>query len=178
MDKLGYAGFKYNHSDLIVEIVKQLNCKSYLELGVYDGTTLSKVNKYVDRLISVDIKDIRTEKIGEFHLKTTDEFFTNFNEMVDIIFIDADHNFESVKKDFTNSLKVLNEFGMIILHDTDPMEERLIEPKYCSDSYKMDTWIRENYLDLDIMTLPISEAGLSLVTRKKDKRVNKFIKND
>ena len=82
------------------------------------------------------------------------------------------------KKDFINSLKFLNEFGMIILHDTDPMEERLIEPRYCSDSYKIDTWVRENYTELDIMTLPISEAGLSLVTRKKDKRVNKFIKND
>jgi len=178
MDKLGYAGFKYNHSDLIAEIIKQLNCKTYLELGVYDGITLSKVSRYVDRIISVDIKDIRTEKIGEFHLKTTDDFFIDFNEMVDVIFIDADHNFESVKKDFINSLKILNEFGMIILHDTDPMEERLIEPRYCSDSYKMDVWIRENYTDFDIMTLPISEAGLSLVKRKKDKRVNKFIKND
>jgi hypothetical protein len=67
---------------------------------------------------------------------------------------------------------------MIILHDTDPMEERLIEPRYCSDSYKIDNWVRTNYDDFDVMTLPISEAGLTLVKRKKDKRVNKFIKNE
>jgi hypothetical protein len=175
MNKLGYSGFKYNHSDLITELIKQLNSNVYLELGVYDGTTLSKVSRYVNRVISVDIKDIRIEKVGEFHLKTTDEFFNNFNEMVDVIFIDADHNFESVKKDFINSLKILNEFGIIILHDTDPMEERLLEERYCSDSYKMDEWVRVNYPDLDIMTLPISEAGLTFIKRKKDKRVNKFL---
>lgn len=175
MDKLGYAGSKYNHSDLIAEIVKQLNCKTYLELGIYDGTTLTKVSKYVDRIICVDIQDIRNNKIGEFHLKTTDQFFLDFNEMVDVIFIDADHNFESVKKDFINSLKILNEFGMIILHDTDPIKKEYLAPNYCNDSYKMDEWIRKNYPDLDIMTLPLTEAGLSLVKRKCDNRVNKFI---
>jgi hypothetical protein len=178
MNKLGYSGFKHNHSDLIAEIVKQLDCSTYLELGVYDGSTISRVRNYVDRIISVDIKDIRTEQIGEFHLKTTDEFFKDFNEMVDVIFIDADHNFESVKKDFINSIEILNEFGVIILHDTDPMEEWLLEPTYCSDSYKIDEWIRENYKDFDIMTLPITQAGLTLVKRKKDKRVNKFNKNE
>ena len=178
MNKLGYAGSKYNHSDLIPEIVKHLNCSTYLELGIYDGTNILKVSKYVDRIISVDIKDIRKSKIGEFHLKTTDQFFEEFNEMVDVIFIDADHNFESVKKDFINSLKILNEFGLIILHDTDPMEKELLEPRFCSDSYKMDEWIRENYPSLDVMTLPISDAGLTLVKRREDKRVNKYLNNE
>ena len=58
-DKLGYPGFKYNHSNFISELVKQINCKTYLELGVYDGTTLSIVGPFVNRVISVDIKDVR-----------------------------------------------------------------------------------------------------------------------
>ena len=175
MNKLGYAGGKNNHSDLISELVKQLNCSTYLELGVYDGVTLSKVSKHVNRVISVDIKDLRKEKVGEFHMKTTDEFFTTFNEKIDVIFIDADHNFESVKKDFINSFNLLSEFGMIILHDTDPIEPMYLDSGYCGDSYKMDHWVRENYDYLDVMTLPITEAGLTLVKRKKDKRVNKFL---
>lgn len=178
MNKLGYAGFKYNHSDLITELVKQLNCESYLELGVYDGVTLSKVKHYVNRLISVDIKDIRKENIGEFHLKTTDSFFETFDDQIDFIFIDADHNFESVKKDFQNSLKILSPLGMIVLHDTDPIEEKYLSSNYCGDSYKMDSWIRENYPHLDIMTLPITEAGLTLVKRKIDNRVNNFFNNE
>jgi|LakMenE01Jun11ns_1017448.scaffolds.fasta_scaffold9812616_2 hypothetical protein len=178
MNKLGYAGFKFNHSDFITELVKQLNCESYLELGVYDGVTLSKVKSHVNRLISVDIKDLRKEKIGEFHLTTTDNFFKEFNDKIDFIFIDADHSFESVKKDFKNSIKILSPLGMVVLHDTDPIEEKYLSSGYCGDSYKMDGWIRENYPDLDVMTLPITEAGLTLVKRKLDNRVNNFIKND
>jgi predicted O-methyltransferase YrrM len=128
-DKLGYPGFKHNHSDFIAELVKQINCKTYLELGVYDGTTLSIVSPFVDRVIGVDIKDVRNSQIGEFHLETTDSFFEHFNETVDVIFIDADHNFESVKKDFKNSLKLLNKYGMIILHDTDPNGRNVFKSK-------------------------------------------------
>lgn len=174
MDIFGYPGFKHNHSHFIAELVKQINCKVYLELGVYDGLTMSLVSPHVSRLIGVDIKDVRTFRGGEFHLETTDSFFTHFTDPVDVIFIDADHNFESVKKDFVNSLNILSEFGMIILHDTDPMEEMYLEPRYCGDSYKMDNWIRENYKDLDVMTLPLTQAGLTLVKRSGDKRVNKF----
>lgn len=177
MNKLGYHEpiEKYNHSDLVTELVKQLNCSTYLELGVYDGTTLSKVNNYVDRLISVDIKDIRKEKVGEFHLTTTDNFFESFTDKVDVVFIDADHNFESVKKDFNNSIKLLNPLGMIILHDTDPYKEEYLAPNFCGDSYKMIDWLRENYPELDVITLPITEAGLTLVKRRDDRRVNKFL---
>jgi hypothetical protein len=175
-DKLGYPGFKHNHSHFIAELVKQINCKTYLELGVYDGTTLSIVSPFVDRVIGVDIKDVRNSKIGEFHLESTDSFFEHFNESVDVVFIDADHNFESVKKDFKNSVKLLNKYGMIILHDTDPMEEMYLNPIYCGDSYKMDEWIRENYTEFDIMTLPLTQAGLTIVKRKIDKRVNTFLK--
>ena len=176
MNKLGYAGFKFNHSDFITELVKQLYCNSYLELGVYDGQTLSKVKSYVNRIISVDINDLRIEKVGEFHLTTTENFFTYFEEQIDFIFIDADHNFESVKKDFKNSIKILSPLGMIALHDTDPIEEKYLFSGYCGDSYKMDEWIRENYPELDVMTLPITEAGLTLVKRKSDNRVNFFKK--
>jgi hypothetical protein len=178
MNKLGYSGFKYNHSDLVAEVVKQLNCSTYLELGVYDGATLSKVNGFVDRLISVDIKDLRKQKIGEFHLMTTDTFFETFTDKVDVVFIDADHNFESVKKDFKNSINLLNPLGMIILHDTDPIEEKYLDFGYCGDSYKMNSWIRKNYPELDVMTLPITEAGLTLVKRRDDNRVNNYLKNE
>jgi hypothetical protein len=173
-DKLGYPGFKHNHSDFIAELVKQINCKTYLELGVYDGTTMSLVYPHVKKLIGVDIKDVRNFKGGDFYLESTDSFFSHFNEIVDVVFIDADHNFESVKKDFENSIKLLNKFGMIILHDTDPMEEMYLNPNYCGDSYKMDEWIRENYTDLDIMTLPLTQEGLTIVKRKSDKRINNF----
>lgn len=62
-------------------------------------------------------------------------------------FIDADHCFESALKDFENILKRLNPGGVILLHDTDPEEDRLINPGYCEDSYKVVS-ILENRHDI------------------------------
>jgi hypothetical protein len=56
------------------------------------------------------------------------------------------------------------------------MEEMYLNPNYCGDSYKMDEWIRENYTEFDVMTLPLTQAGLTIVKRKCDKRVNNFLK--
>jgi predicted O-methyltransferase YrrM len=168
-----------HHSDLIVQLVKSVNCRTYLELGIYDGSTLSKVGQIVPRVIGVDIKDLRIDKnIGEFYLSTTQDFLNNFKEKVDIIFIDADHSFESVKKDFESSLKILNEFGIIILHDTDPISEKYLDIGYCGDSYKMIDWIKTNYSDMDVLTLPISEAGLTIIRKSNERRVKKFLKDE
>jgi predicted O-methyltransferase YrrM len=165
-----------HHSDLIVQLVKSVNCRTYLELGIYDGLTLSRVAETVPRVIGVDIKDLRINKnIGEFHQSTTQDFLNNFNEMVDVIFIDADHSFESVKDDFESSLKNLNEFGIVILHDTDPISEKYLDKGYCGDSYKMLDWLKENYSDMDVLTLPVSEAGLTIIRRSSERRVNKFL---
>jgi len=176
MDKFAY-GVEV-HTDMIVQIVKSINCKNYLELGVYDGSTLEKVSTVVPRVIGVDINDFRKNKnIGEFHQTTTQNFLNNFNEIVDVIFIDADHSFEAVKLDFKTSLKNLNEFGIIILHDTDPISEKYIAREHCEDSYKIIDWIKTEYPEMDVFTFPISEAGLTIVKRSNDRRVNKFIKN-
>lgn len=177
MDKFAYG--VEHHSDMIVQLVKSINCKNYLELGIYDGSTLEKVSSVVPRVIGVDIVDIRINKnIGEFHQTTTQGFLENFHEMVDVIFIDADHSFESVKLDFEASLKNLNEFGIIILHDTDPISEKYIDKRYCGDSYKMIDWLKKEHPEMDVFTFPISEAGLTIIKRSDDRRVNKFLNND
>jgi predicted O-methyltransferase YrrM len=174
-----YAYGTQHHSDLIVQLVKSVNCTSYLELGIYDGSTLARVGQTVPRVIGVDIKDLRINKnIGEFHLSTTQDFLKTFQEKVDVIFIDADHSFESVKEDFKSSLKNLNEFGIIILHDTDPISEKYLDKGYCGDSYKMIDWLKQEYPDMDVFTFPVSEAGLTIIKRSNDRRVNKFLKNE
>lgn len=164
------------HDNLIVQIVKMMGCNKYLELGIYDGFTISKVKSVCDYCVGVDVKDLRRFHNFEFRLSTTDDFFKNNKEIFDIIFIDADHNFESVKKDFINSLSILNKFGLILLHDTDPMTEFYCQPGYCGDSYKMIDWIPANYPDLNVIALPITQAGLTIVNRKNDRRVLDYLK--
>ena len=159
------------HDAIIAPLVGIMGCKKYLELGIYDGFNISRVHKYCDDCVGVDISDKRNGK-GKYKFiqSTTEDFFKSNKETFDVIFIDADHSFESVKKDFINSLKILNKFGIILLHDTDPMEKKYLDPGYCGDSYKMIDWLDENYDDLEVITLPATQAGLTMIKRKKDRR--------
>lgn len=172
--------FAYNetvYTPLIAKIVELTSCQSYLELGVSEGLNIHEIIKCCNRCIGVDIKDDRKyQEEFEFILKTTDDFFKSFHENVDIIFIDADHHFEQVKVDFVNSLNCLSEYGIIFLHDTDPVKQKYLHEIACGDSYKMHNWIKENYPELNVITLPITIAGLTMVNRDKDRRVLKFLK--
>ena len=173
---LGNQGEGFGHRFLIREIVRLTGCQTYLELGTYDGTTFEYIFPQVKRGICVDIVDIRRSKLGEFYKMTTDEFFTKFQDGVDVVFIDADHKFESVNKDFENSLKLLNKYGIIILHDTDPISLQYTDPGYCGDSYKMVEYIEKEHPELNILTIPVTDTGISIVSRKGDRRVLTYIK--
>jgi len=103
-------------------------------------------------------------------MTTTNDFFKNQKDTFDIIFIDANHDFEAVKEDFDNSVKILNEYGLIILDDTDPLYQYLTHTTRCSNAYLMNDYIRTNYSDLDIIVLPILLKGITLVTKKRNPR--------
>lgn len=171
--------FAYNetvYTPLIATLVELTSCKLYLELGVSQGLNIDKITKCNTRCIGVDIKDERIHFDGfEFILKSTDDFFIDFNEKPDVIFIDADHHFEQVKIDFENSLNCLSEHGIIFLHDTDPSRHEFLHEMACGDSYKMHNWIKENHPELNIITLPLTIAGLTMVNREKDRRVLKYL---
>lgn len=165
-----------HYFNLIKWFVKLTNCQSYLELGVEYSTNIQEIKKLVKKCVGVDINDIPNKDGIDFYQITTDNFFKQNKEFFDIVFIDANHNFSQVKKDFNNSLKVLNEYGIIILHDTDPIIEELLAPHYCSDSYKIINYITSKYPTLNIMTFPIHETGISFVMRKSDRRIKEFMR--
>jgi hypothetical protein len=176
-DKFAYVYSKFElHPTLISKIVEVTKCGVYLELGVLQGLNIREVKRFCNRCIGVDVNDALLFRDFEFYKSTTDDFFQNFIEKVDIVFIDADHRFEQVKRDFENSLKCLNEHGIIFLHDTDPYEEKYIDPYYCGDSYKMHEWLDETHPELDHITLPVGVAGITIITRKNDRRSLKFLK--
>lgn len=162
------------HKEVIQKIVEYTGCETYLELGLRDGDVFCDIYPLVRRCIGVDIVDIRKEKVGEFYHMTTDEFFGIFTEGVDIIFIDADHQYEAVVRDFQNALRILNKYGIIFLHDTDPISSEYTHPAYCNDCYKAVDYIIKHHPELNIITLPLTEAGLSIVMRKEDRRVYSF----
>ena len=168
------------YAEFLVSLITVSSVKNYLELGISDGQTFDGVSKVVSVAYGVDIKDrriIAPRHNQKFFKQTTDDFFNSYSEKVlfDFIFIDAYHKYEQVIKDFENSLKLLDKYGTIALHDTDPGTASLLSPARCDDSYKMIEYIREHYLDLESITLPITKEGMTFVKRKDGRRVLSFL---
>ncbi len=159
-----------HHSDFIENLAKIYKPKIYLELGLFMGETFGKVRKHAERAIGVDLvlpKDLE----GELFQESTDVFFKHFDERVDMVFIDADHSFDSVYEDLENSLEILNDRGIIILHDTDPEHRGLLDPGHCNDCYRIVEFLEQDD-EVNAVTLPVSEAGLTIVTWKNQLRIN------
>jgi len=138
---------------------------------------MSKVKDHIQKGYGIDMRPnehLEGLKGGnvEIYYGTTDDFFSTFSEGVDMAFIDADHCYDSALRDFKNLYRLLNPGGIIILHDTDPESNHLFDPSYCGDSYRMVDYL-ENRSDLNAITLPLAEAGLTIVTKKHDTRTTR-----
>jgi hypothetical protein len=128
----------------LLEFFKSNNIKKYLELGVANGGSfyinsifLQKTANVIHCVDSLEYKDaphVRQtydkinskvlklkeffpEKEIHFFNSTTDAFFEENKETYDCIFIDADHSYEGVMKDYINSLKFIKSGGWLIFHD-------------------------------------------------------------
>jgi predicted O-methyltransferase YrrM len=165
-----------HHSEFIGILASIYKPNTYVELGLYEGETFKYIIPHSKKLYGIDLKsNIYLEALKkysnvEIQYTTTDNFFENFNVGIDMAFIDADHCFESALKDFDNIFKRLNPGGIIILHDTDPDNDSLINPLRCGDSYRI-VELLEKRDDINIITLPLESPGLSIVTKKNDTRV-------
>jgi hypothetical protein len=157
------------YRSLICEIVRSTGCKKYLELGVCRGELLQMVDKFCSDITGVDIIDNRAHKIGKFFHMKTEDFFKQNKETFDIIFIDASHKIEDVVNDLKNSVNVLNPNGIILIHDTDPANDSLINENgdFCGDAVKLNFMHFEN---LSFVTMPVGDEGITVIRRKKETR--------
>ena len=100
-----------NETAGILNEYHQISSSSYLELGVGNNQNFEYIktaNKY-----SVD-----TMGLGLFR-GTTDEYFQQLepNAKFDFIFIDGDHSYPGVKKDYESVLPYVSENGVMVFHD-------------------------------------------------------------
>lgn len=134
-----------NRIELIRKLIEDKKYSSYLEIGIYRGTSFFSVRCH--NKIAVD-PYMKVSWRGKIHrilqnpdnLKnryfeiTSDEFFKNkapkiFKRTgVDIVFIDGLHTFEASLNDVLNSLKYLNNNGTIIMHDCYPPHKASATP--------------------------------------------------
>lgn len=72
--------------------------------------------KYYDNVYK-DVKKLFKDSPVTIHRCTTDEFFENFNEKIDWIYVDALHSFDGCLSDLRNSLKIVKSGGSIFGDD-------------------------------------------------------------
>ena len=152
--------------DLIQEIIKKNNFSYYLEIGCDDDELFSKIK--IKNKIGVDPMD------GGTHRMTSDDFFKDNQKRFDIIFIDGLHEYTQVLRDIKNSIKYLNEDGVILIHDCLPSKIWHQTIPQTHSSWNGDVWkaiveFRQSP-KLEIYTCKI-DTGISMIQKKENTKI-------
>lgn len=142
----------------IINYIPNIENYTYLELGVYKNKNFQKI-KCFDKF-SVDVNG------NAMFTGTTDEYFSSISsdKKFDIIFIDANHDYDFVLKDFNNAID--HALKWIILHDMIPPNKNYTASNRCSDSFKLLGYLIEKKFKV----YPMDENyGLTLIKTPVDK---------
>ena len=160
--KINFDFDNRNRIDLIQHIIEKKNYKNYLEIGCHSNEVFDKIC----------IEKIGVDPVsGGNYRGFSDDFFKKNKINFDCIFIDGLHEYDQVKRDIVNSIKVLNRNGMIILHDCLPPSinhQRVPRTRY---SWNGDVWkaiveIR-TWEHVDTYTV-LADQGLGVIKHKKN----------
>ena len=134
---------------LLKSLARQFEVCHYLELGSWRGESLANVAEVAVQCVSISLSDADLQKLGfsadfisinRFFSKSLSNVthighdtrtfnFQNLNQKFDLIFVDADHSYESVKRDTQNVFLLLkDENSIIVWHDYGYSTERVRPP--------------------------------------------------
>lgn len=149
----------YRRTHVINYFILKYGYKTYLEIGV------NRPQKNFDHILVDKNKKVSVDTNGYgTYTMTSDKFF----EMVevetpkmrwDVIFVDGYHHKDQVYKDIQNSLKYINEDGVIFCHDVCPLEEWLLDKKFCWNAWEAFARIRTERSDIAQFTVPLDHLG-------------------
>tara|TARA_Y100000592_G_scaffold47209_1_gene75008 strand:+ start:659 stop:1276 length:618 start_codon:yes stop_codon:yes gene_type:complete len=131
--------------ELLNHLIDTYNFVNYLEIGVWAGECIKKIKAEhkdgVDPGIEGNIHEYLPDECN--YKISSDRFFELIEGediKYDLIFIDGLHHHQQVKKDIENSLKHLQPYGMIMLHDCNPQTyESQVVPRM-SSTWHGDVW--------------------------------------
>jgi len=161
------------HQDFILHLANVLRPRAYLELGIFHCGLFNKMIPYAETLIGVDLDP----KAGSFMTKATKASFVcartdDFAAMLrrdpmafDMIFIDADHSKEAVEADFRNFMSFLNPHGLLLLHDTHPLDLAATERLRCDDGHAAIGSLSRQCDEWEMITIPV-HPGLTMCRKR------------
>jgi hypothetical protein len=154
--------------DIIEHFIKRNNYKSYLEIGCCKNEVFSKINI---KKVGVDPNSGGTVRL------TSDDFFKTNKEKFDLVFIDGLHVYDQVKQDIINSLEVLNNNGVILIHDCLP--EKIWEQNvprmngaWSGDVWKVIPFFRSKS-NIDVYTC-VADRGIGIIFKRYNKNILKL----
>ena len=168
--KHGNIGFdfttKKSRLDIVQSIIEKKKYKKYLEIGCFDDELFNHVN--CELKVGVDPVSGGTVR------KTSDQFFSNNNQYFDCVFIDGLHEYKQVQKDIINSLKFLNDGGIILLHDCLPNNYYEQAIPRCQWTWNGDVWkaIVESRKskDIDVYTC-YADYGIGVIIKRPNRNL-------
>jgi len=192
-----------DRSEVIQYLIDKKKYKRYLEIGVFNGEVFFKTRARYKIAVDPVFRFVRETKYkmmftnrsnvnARYFTKTSDQFFKEdaarlfSKKKIDICFIDGMHEFDFVKNDVLNTLEYLDENGVIVLHDCNPLtaesevnyaawEKRGLTGEWNGDVWKIIVYLRSVRNDINVFTLD-TDQGLGIITWGTQERTLNFTK--
>ena len=128
--------------DVINYFIKKYNFKRYLEIGVFEGGNIKKIDCPHKDGVDPGAEGVIAPEVN--YNMTSNEFFEKHapnNEKYDIVFIDGLHHHKQVTIDIDNALLYTTDNAIIVLHDCNPISLNhtlipRIQAAWQGDTYK------------------------------------------
>ena len=128
----------------LMQIIIDNKYKSVLEIGAYSNGCTYAFASICKKVVSIDLVHRSTERFNNVTYITgnSHEVRNDISGKFDVIFIDGDHTYDGVKKDFELYSDLINKGGIICFHDIWDTEEHHRQGCYVD---KFWNEIKENY---------------------------------
>lgn len=155
------------HVEFIDHLSKFIYPKVYCEIGIYEAETFNRV--FANKKIAVDISeqalsyikmDSNTTKI-KGNSSDLNLYLRKNKMLLDLIFIDANHEKNHVIEDFSNVVSHVAKNGVVLLHDTFPETREYTSQALCGTAYLAISELRMKFTDWSFVTIPI-HPGLTI----------------
>ncbi len=166
-----------SYRDLLPKIHSLLQPRTYLEIGVADGSSIALARPET-RAIGIDPDPKVDRPLGprtEICATTSDQYFATHDvraEMgglpVDLAFVDGMHHFEFALRDFMNIERRCSSESTILVHDGYPLSRITAERERRTTFWSGDIWrlillLRKHRPELSVNVIATAPTGLAVI---------------